>query len=435
MATGNPEVGRRQFLQQGTMSAATLAASTLAAPYVVRGAEPTAEPVRLGFIGTGVRGGSLVQEFAKLPGAKTVAVCDVYAPHVEKAVKYSKNPDAKRYVDYHQLLGDPQVEAVVIATPDHWHETMVLDALATGKDIYCEKGLTTSVAAAKRMRAAIKASGRVFQLGHQGREIAAPYEAGRMLRDGAIGPVTMIHTGRYFNGPPEKAPWRWYGWYSDFRHPDPKEVIAQLDWKRWLGPAPAIDFNEWHFWHWRCYWAYGTGQAGDLLSHELDHVQQALGWGIPDTCVCAGLNAFWDDDRETPDTWLATYQFGQHKCSLHFEGIQNSLRQQPPEYLGRDGRLIFNAIGHNATSFAIYPDGSAWGNPAKPPQPKFQFDAKSAPPRPSHYQDFINCVRTRQKPQCHADEAFVEVVTYLMSVEAYRRGRQVRWDAKAEEIV
>jgi predicted dehydrogenase len=421
------EVHRRRFL-------GTCAAAGLVAPYVARGADPTGEPVRLGFIGTGVRGGSLVREFVKTPGCKTVAVCDVYQPHMEKAVKYAQNPDAKRYVDYRELLADPKVEAVVIATPDHWHETMVLDAVAAGKDIYCEKGWTMSIGAAKRMREAIKRSGRVFQLGHQGREQTAPPVAGKMIRDGALGPVTMIHTGRYFNGTKERAPWRWYGWYSDYTHPDPKEVRAQLDWQRWLGPAPAIAFNERHFWHWRCYWAYGTGQAGDLLSHELDHVQQTLGWGIPDSCVCAGLNAFFDDDREVPDTWLATYQFQKQKATLQFEGIQNSKRQQPPEYLGKEGRLIFNNIGHNATEFWIYPDGNAW-DPKKPLEPKFHFDSRTQPPAPSHCQDFITCVRTRQQPKCNVDEAFVEVATYLMSVEAYRRGRQVRWDTQREEIV
>jgi predicted dehydrogenase len=413
---------------------AAVTAASLAAPYVVRGADPTADPVRLGFIGTGVRGGDLVRQFVKTPGCKPVAVCDVYGPHVEKAVKYSQNPEVRRYKDYRELLADPKVEAVVIATPDHWHESMVLDAVAAGKDIYCEKGWTMSIAAAKRMREALRRSGRVFQLGHQGREQTAPAVAGKMIRDGAVGPVTMIHTGRYFNGTPERAPYRWYGWYSEYKRPDPKEVIAQLDWQRWLGPAPAIDFNERHFWHWRCYWAYGTGQAGDLLSHELDHVQQALGWGIPDTCICSGLNAFFDDDREAPDTWLATYQFQRQHATVHFEGIQNSKRQQPPEYLGRSGRLIFNNIGHNATAFSIYDDGSAWTE-GRPAQPKFHFDSKTAPPRPSHYQDFVTCVRTRQTPQCNVDEAFIEVATFLMSVEAYRRGRQVRWDAKKEEIV
>jgi predicted dehydrogenase len=387
--------------------------------------------VRIGHIGLGVRGGTLVEQFAQTAGATVVAVSDVYAPHLQKGVERSKNPDVKTYLDYRELLDDPRVEAVVIATPDHWHEQMVLDAVAAGKDIYCEKGWTMSVAAAKRMREAIQKRGTVLQLGHQGRQLAGPIEAGKRIRDGALGPVTMVRTGRYFNGSMERPPWRWYGWYSNYERPDPKQVVAALDWERWLGPAPSIEFNERHFWHWRCYWPYGTGQAGDLLSHELDHVQSVLGYGMPDTCACVGLNAVYDDDREVPDTWLATYQFEEQRCTVHFEGIQNSRRQQPPEYCGKDARLIFNTIGQSASQFAIYPDANAWAEP----EPTFRFDPESAEPRPSHAEDFLRCVRTRQRPQCNEDEAFIETVTYLMSVESYRRRRQVRWDPEREEIV
>ena len=423
---------RRRFLEVSTGSATAIAA---AAPAVVRGAEPTSEPVRVGHIGTGVRGGSLVKEFAKAKGAKIVAVCDAYKGHVQKAVDTCGNPDVKTYADYHDLLADPKVEAVVIATPDHWHEQMLLDAAAAGKDVYCEKGWTMSVDAAKRMRAAVKKSRMVLQLGHQGRALQAPYEAGKMIREGALGPITLIHTGRYFNGTPDRIPYRWYGWYSNFVRPDPKTVEPNVDWERWLGPAPKIPFNERHFWHWRCYWPYGTGQAGDLLSHELDHVQQVLQWGIPDTCICAGLNAVYHDDREVPDTWLATYQFEKHNCTVQFEGNQNSKRQQPPEYVGKNSRLIFNAIGHDATTFAIYPDANAWSMGKKPVQPTFSYDPKSQPKGTSHVEDFLQCVRTRQKPRCNEDEAFIETVTYLMSIEAYRRKRQVRWDPKTETII
>ena len=118
----------------------------------------------------------------------------------------------KTYGNYHDLLADKSVEAVVIATPDHWHERMVLDAVAAGKAVYCEKGLTMSVDSAKRMRAAVKKANAVFQLGHQGRQLPAYEAAGKMIRDGEIGPVTLIKTGRYFNGTRDRTPWRWYGW-------------------------------------------------------------------------------------------------------------------------------------------------------------------------------------------------------------------------------
>ena len=209
-----------------------------------------------------------------------------------------------------------------------------------------------------------------------------------------------------------------------------------LDWDRWLGPAPAIDFNERHFWHWRCYWPYGTGQAGDLLSHEMDFVQSVLRYGIPDSCVTHAHNAFWRDDREAPDTWLSSYVFEKQHCSVTFEGCMNSGRQQTPEFIGRNGRLIFNEIGQAASQFETYGDEEAY-RPARYPQPKPSFVFTPGPDhrKPDHLSDFLHCVRTREKPQCNEDEAFVEAVTLLMSMESFKQKRQVRWDPVKEEIV
>jgi predicted dehydrogenase len=424
-------ISRRQFIQTGA-----IAAGTIAAPSVLRGAEPTSEPVRVAQIGLGTRGDNLIRAAASNKGCKVVAVCDVYQPHLRKGVGLSNNPDVKSYVDYKELLNDPQVEAVIIVTPDHWHERMLLDAVAAGKDVYCEKGWTTSIAAAKRMRKAVKDAKAVMQLGHQGRQLAAADIARKMILEGAIGDVTVVNTGRFFNGTPDKAPWRWYGTYSNYDRPDPAQVIKDLDWKRWLGDLPEIEFNERHFWHWRCYWPYGTGQAGDLLSHEMDHVQSVLRYGIPDSCVTQGHNAFWKDDREVPDTWTSSYVFEKQNCTVTFEGSMNSRRNQPPEYIGRDGRIIFSDIGQNASLFEMYADEKAY-KPSRYPQakPTFFFAANKENAKPDHFQDFLNCVRTRGKTQCNEDEAFIETATLLMSVEAYRLKRQVRWDAGKEEIV
>ncbi|MDQ1256822.1 MAG: Inositol 2-dehydrogenase, partial [Candidatus Hydrogenedentes bacterium] len=270
---------------------------------------------------------------------------------------------------------------------------------------------------------------------HQHLRIGSPVFPRDLLREGKIGPVTFIKTGRYFNAPPERPVWRWYGYYNQYEHPDPNQVIKELDWEKWLGATPKIDFNERHFWHWRCYWAYGTGQAGDLLSHELDYVQAVTRWGIPDTCMCAGLNAFWKDDREVPDTWLATYQFEQNDCSLTFEGVQNSGREQTPEFCGRNGRLIYNGIGQDANRFEVYDDTAAWRMDAKPPEPTYRFDPRDAPKWPNHMENFLECVRTRELPRCNVDEAFIETATLLMSVQSYHQKRQVRWDREREEIV
>lgn len=424
-------ITRRNMLR----ASAAAGAAVLAAPGIVTGAEPTADPVRVGHIGAGTRGWDLIKYTGAAASAKVVALCDVYKPHLERGIEACGNPKAKRYRDYRDLLENPKIEAVVIAVPDHWHEQIVIDASNAGKAIYCEKGLTTSVESAKRMREVIKKNKTVFQLGHQGRQFPSTAAAGKLIRDGAIGPVTLIRIGRYFNGTKERAPWRWYGYYDQWDRPDPAEVVKNLDWEAWLGPAPKIDFNEKHFWHWRCYWQYGAGQAGDLLSHELDHVQSVLGWGIPDSCTCTGFNAFYDDGRETPDTWLTSYAFEKHNCSLSFEGCMNSGREQTPEYIGKNGRIVFNGIGQDANRFEVFPDEPAWRMDSKPLEPTFAFDPASAASQPTHMEDFLQCVRTRQQPRCNPEQAFVECATLVMSVEAYKQKRQVRWDREREEIV
>lgn len=427
---------RRDFIRTSGKAATALAATSLAAPAVLRGASPTTDPVRIGHIGIGTRGGTLMRYTGSIDACKVVAVCDVYQPHVRKAVELSNNPEVKTYAKYQDLLNDPQVEAVVIASPDHWHEKMLLDAIDAGKDVYCEKGWTVSVASAKRMRDAIKQSGAIMQLGHQGRQLPSADVARQMILDGALGEVTLVNIGRFFNGTPERPPWRWYGWYSNYDRPDPRDVIRELDWDAWLGDAPNIDFNDRHFWHWRCYWPYGTGQAGDLLSHETDFVQSVLQYGIPDTCTTIGHNAYWHDDREVPDTWTSSFVFEKQNCTMTFEGSMNSERQQTPEFIGRDGRMIFNKIGQDASMFEIYADEPAY-KPSRYPQPEptFFFAPGREHRKPTHMEDFLHCVRTREKPSCDEDQAFIEAATLMMSVESYMQKRQVRWDPVNEVII
>ncbi len=372
----------------------------------------------------------MINEVAAVPGVKVMAVCDAYKPHVNKGVERSRNPQVKRYVDYRELLADRNVDAVLIATPDHWHAAMVLDAVKAGKDIYCEKGWCRTLDEARLMRDAIRKSGVVFQLGHQARQAACALQARELLADHVLGPITLVRTGRYGNMPMGRNIWRWYGYYDQWERPDPARVERDVDWERWLGPAPAMAFDEQHFWHWRCYWNYGTGQAGDLLSHELDFVQYLLGYGIPDTCICAGINALLTDGREVPDTWNVVYQFETRGCTVTFDSSMNSSAGQPVEICGKEAILRFDGIAHDARSFTIRPE--RFCKRTDLPQ---AFDPAKTPAPPGHVQDFFNCVRSRGKPKCHVEEAFIETVTFLMSVESYRQKRQVRWDPVHERIV
>ena len=420
---------RRQFLRTTGQTAAALAAATSFAP-VVLPAELPAKTIGVGCIGLGTRGGDLINIVAAVPGVKVVAVSDVYGPHRQKGVERSLNPQVKACVDYRDLLADPNVDAVVIATPDHWHCQIVLDAVKAGKDIYCEKGFARTLAEAKRMRDALKASKVVFQLGHQARQATCALQAKELLAQGILGPITLVRTGRFKSLEPEHANWRWYGYYDQWNRPDPAQVLKELDWDRWLGSAPKIPWNERHFWHWRCYYAYGTGYAGDLLSHEMDFVQYLLGHGIPDTCVCSGLIALLHDDREVPDTWVASYQFERLGRTVTFEGSMNATDSQPVTLCGRDATLRFDDIAHNVNTFEIIPAD----HNKRTDLPK-GYERGKTPQQPNHMMDWLNCIRNRGTPKCSTDEAFIETATFLMSLKAQQEQRMVRWDAAREEIV
>ena len=414
-------LSRKSFLAMG-----------VGVPAVLSAAAPN-DTIGIGHIGVGTRGGDLVKNVVKSQGAKIVAICDVYQPHIEKGVEYSNNPSAKRYTDYQELLADPNVDAVVIATPDHWHAQMLIDAAEAGKDIYMEKGWTRTVEEAKAMLAAVKRTGIVMQLGHQGRQFASAIQARELIENDYIGPVTMVRTGRCMNLPMETPIWRWYGYYNKFDRPDPEQVQRDLDWENWLGPAAKSPFSMEHFWHWRCYWPYGTGVAGDLLSHELDFVQSVLRHGIPDTCLSVGANNLLKDGREVPDTTNTIYQWEEQNRTVTFFSTMNSAEPgQPPELRGKFATMRFNRIGQAASDFEIIGDRRAG---------KFdggvigKFDPSKTPPQPTHMQDFLNCVRDRRKPKCDEDEAFIESVTFIMSIVAYMEQRQVRWDPVRQKIV
>lgn len=436
-------ITRRRFM--GT--AGTGATALVAAPALLS-AHSANDSIGVGHIGIGVRGGTLLTQVAGreqgggILGTKVVAVCDVYKGHREKGKERSLNPDVKVYVDYKELLADPAVDAVVVATPDHWHKQILVDAANAGKDVYIEKGWTRSIAEAKEMLAAVQKNKIIMQLGHQSRELASGMQAAELIQQGVIGPVTMVRTGRFENRPKGTGFWRWYGWYDNYNRPDPAEVEKDVEWGLWLGSAPEIPFNFEHFWHWRCYWPYGTGIAGDLLSHEIDFVHSVLRLGIPDACVCTAQNYLMQDGRDVPDTWSTVFTYEKKQCNVTFDCSQNSSFVQPPEFRGKEGMIRFNQIAQSADYFEVYADPQSVDYKAdfesgkkKPGEAFMKFDPSKTPAQPNHMEDFFNCVRSRQKPKCNEEEAFVEAATLVMSIKALQKRREVRWDAQKQDIV
>jgi predicted dehydrogenase len=444
---GHGSITRRSFFESTGKGAAALAA-TVGAPAIL-GAKGPNETIGVGHIGLGVRGGELIQQTAGgtaknkgIAGAKVVAVCDLYKPHLQKGIERSQNPSVRSYTEYEKLLADPDVDVVVAAVPDHWHSRILIDAANAKKDVYIEKCWTRTVPEAKAMLKAVKDNKIVMQLGHQGRESVPGTQARELLKTGILGPITFVRIGTFRNRERGKDEWRWFGGYSQYDRPDPAQVAKDVvDWKRWLGAAQARPFDFERFWHWRCYWDYGTGIAGDLLSHEFDFVQYVLGYGIPDTCVCSGQIGLLKDGRECPDIWNTIYEYLDKGTTLSYACTFNSRSfDQMPEFRGKDACLKFSE-GH--ASFDVFAE-----EPSKKYAPRFQsgkitpekpllvsFDKTKTPEQPSHMQDFFNCVRSRQKPKCNEDEAFVEAVTCILSVEAFKQGRRVKWDREKQEIV
>jgi len=434
---------RRTFLQT-TGKGVALATMASGARAVLAGQSPN-EVLGVGHIGFGVRGGELIQQVAGtktregIEGTKVVACCDVYKPHLQKGVERSNNPSVRTYLDYKELLADRAVDAVVIAVPDHWHSRMVIDAANAGKHIYIEKCWTRTISEAKAMLAAVKKNKVTMQLGHNGRESTAAVQAIEVVKSGVLGPITFVRTGTFRNRELGKDEWRWFGGYNQFEKPDLAQVKSDVDWKRWLGPAPARDFDFERFWHWRCYWDYGTGIAGDLLSHSFDFAQYILGYGIPDTCACSGQIGLLKDGREAPDIWNVTYEYLQRGCTLTYASTFNSAEfGQELEIRGKDAILKWG----ERDNFEVYPERAS--KRYKPDiekgkieagKPFLKFDPAKTPAQPSHMQDFFNCIRSGKKPKDNEDEAFVEAVTCIMSVIAYNEKRMVRWDLQKQEVV
>ncbi len=445
------ELNRRKFLENSSKGAALAAAAPfLAGAPAVLAKESPNDVVGVGHIGVGVRGGELVTDVAGEPdkerpgadGAQVRAICELYKPHLQKGLRLSGNPKAKSYHDYREMLEDKDIDAVVIAVPDHLHSRLVIDAANAGKDIYVEKCWTRTVPEARDMLKAIKYNKTVMQLGHHQRASAAAIQAREVIATGILGEITFIRLGCFRNRPRGEDEWRWYGGYNQYVRPDENQVRKDLvDWGRFLGSAPYHPFSMERFWHWRCYWDYGTGIAGDLLSHAFDFANCILRLGIPHSCTCSGNNNLLKDGREAPDTWNVIYEYPDRGTSVLFSSLFNSMTFGPNtdnvEIRGKDALMKTEM-----NDFEVYPEEVSLkykedfdSGKIKPGEPILRFDPEKTPEQPSHMQDFVNCIRSRKQPKCNEDEAFVEAVTCIMSVVSYFEKRTVEWNPDIQDIV
>ena len=407
----NASLNRRAFLGSSAKNAAGVAAglvslSAMSSP-ILAGSN---DPVRLGIIGVRNQGRILAETLARLTNAHVVALCDVDAtvlPAACRAVESvgSRTPRCEK--DFRRLLDDPNIDAICIATPDHWHAAMMTLACRAGKDVYIESPVTHTLEEGERLQQVAAATGRVVQVGLQQRSGAHFRSAVEFLRSGQLGKVTLA-----------KA-WTVHQRKSIGRKAD-GAAPAGLDYEAWLGPASRREFNpnRFHFnWHW--FWDYGAGELGNWGVHLLDVARWGLGVEFPETVAASGGKHFFQDDQETPDTLHVQYGFPGKTITWEHRLWSNQTqegRSAATAFYGEKGTLIVDRSG-----WKVYGGTAA--------------QSASGDLLSEHLQHFLHAVHTRQTPVCDLRTGHVSGVLCHLGNVAHRVGHSLTFDGRSQSCV
>ena len=408
------DTSRRDFLRHaaGTAGLALAAAAARApAPAVSprteasRGRVPGAnDRLRLGVIGTGGRGRDVMGAFLRQPGVEVVALSDVWDVAANEA-RGKAGPQATIHADYRRLLDRKDVDAVLIATPDHWHAPIAVDACGAGKDVYVEKPLTHRAEEGHAIARTVRAHGRVMQVGLQQRSGAHYLAAKREYFDsGRIGKVAYVRT------------W-WHGNGYHLRKPDFTAQPAGLDWKQWVGPAPMRPFDALQFWNWRSYFDFGGGTITDLFTHWIDVAHMFLGDDLPTAAVAAGGVYQYKDGRTAPDTVNVLLEYPREWTASFDATLVPGAHGEAVEFMGTGGRLLIDRGQYTFT-----PAGGA-----PPVTVRAEGDLTDA-----HVRNFLDCVASRRTPNSDVVSGHRSALASHLGKQAYVEKRRVAFDAARE---
>jgi len=427
---------RRSFLKKAAMGGAALAAAP--SWQRVLGAN---DRINVALIGLGARGSDhlnlVLQHRANKSDIEIVALCDVYQKRLGMAS--AKAPGAKTYVHHQEVLERSDIDAVFIATPDHWHAPITLAAMERGKDVYVEKPMTHTAEESKTVAQKTKELKRVLQVGVQGLSWNRWHKIHEIVQSGMIGQVVAVQ-GTYSRNAPEGD---WNG--GDFWTIDPAAGPDaagdnHIDWKQWLGPSRQIPYNADRFFRFRKYWDYSGGIATDLHYHVVAPFHVGVANDFP-TRV-AGMGGLWvyNDGREVPDTFLTVADYPS-KYSMTVQSSQ--VNENGPMMMIRGTKATIHL-------------SDEWEGP-----PSRQYDyADIFPESPfveefnrkygndqvrvegvgnegdlKHVDNFFDCVRSRQLPNCNVDIGYKVSVACDLSVRSYRTGKVYYFDAEREQVV
>lgn len=390
------------------MNRRTFLATTALSSTRVRGAN---DRLRVGVIGSGGRGQYLTANFKEL-GVEMAAVCDVYEPNLEAGLK-AASTGAKPYGNYKQLLDDRSLDAVIIATPDHWHTQMAVDAVQAGKDVYLEKPMAHTIEEGFRIVAETRRNRRVVQVGMQRRSSEFFMEARQIVQSGTLGEVRLVNS--------------W--WYNHKRALRDTPLAGKLDWGQFLGPAPKRPLEPVRFYEWLYFWDYSGGLLVGQGAHIVDAINMLMSSSYP-AAVTASASKPNVAGAEVPETTCLAIEYPENFLAVFTCGYKAMryamFNDQLKQFNGSKARFD---VGRER--FAVYPESNAFEMiPSIEKIQRGSFEASSR----THIRNFLECVRTRKDPNATVELGQYTNVALGMAVESLRSGRRVRWDSSKKRL-
>ena len=347
--------------------------------------------VSIALIGAGGRGRRVMAAFREL-GSPVPTVCDVYEPNLARGVEEA-GEGAQGYRDYRRILERKDLDAVLIATPDHWHVRMMLDAVAAGKDVYCEKPMSHSISEGVRAVQGVRATDRIVQIGMQRRSTPWVIEMQQAVADGAIGALTMA-----------RAEWNW----AISKPLDNSPLSGELDSNRFLGGS-ARSLEPMMFRNWRYFWAFSGGNMTDQGTHLMDVIQWFGGVGAPRSAVCQG-KVVGMQGAETPDSFSAAFDYGPFLAGWSLNYNNDFRNGWTIELLGDEGTVVLNNRGYR-----LY--AAPWTQNQEPV--KVYEDRLPTIP---HVRNFLECVKSRDEPNAPVEVGHTAVCgPHLANIAFHRR--------------
>ncbi len=402
-------IKRRDLIRGLSTTAVSLSAASYSR---VLGAN---DRINLGAIGVGDRGRHDMQMFQNTGQVDVTAVCDVYAQQIDLAKQ--KAPDAKSFSDHRKLLEIKEIDAVLIATPDHWHSRCAIDALNAGKDVYVEKPLTRTIAEGPPIVKAARVNERVCQVGMQQRSGKHYLEAKAQYIDtGRLGKITLART------------W-WHGnTYHLRRAPESLQTKpSNLDWAHFLGPVKWRDYDPQQYFNWRAYLDFGGGQVTDLFTHWIDVVHMFMGHDVPTAAVASGGVYAYKDGRTAPDTINVLLDYPADYTATFEATLAPGITGAAVEMCGTKGRLY---IDRGRYEFREATRG------AQPVVVQAERgEANGDPLTQDHVKNFLECVRSRKRPNGDVLIGHRSAQASHLGNIAYLERRRIDFDPLREEIL